>query len=308
MLKGKDILSVDQFTREMLADVFHEAGRMREIVHTKGIEPILAGKVMTALFYEPSSRTFASFVTAMQRLGGGFIPLQGVTYSSVAKGETLADTVRTFASYSDVIVIRHPEVGSAKIAAEFSPVPVVNAGDGVGEHPTQALLDAYTIFRKFETLEGLTVTLVGDLMNGRTVHSLAKVLSLYTNTKINLVSPDMLRMPKELMHLLDQRNVDVKEMETLDPVLDRTDVLYVTRVQKERFSDLTSYEKLKNHYIVTPETLAKMKISAIVMHPFPRVGEIEMAVDLDDRAYYMTHQMKNGLYVRMALLKMILSE
>ncbi len=308
MFYGQDILTADQFDREKLEFVMRMTVKMKKIVQTKGSTDILKGKIMTALFYEPSSRTFGSFIAAMQRLGGGIIPLQGVIYSSVTKGETLPDTVRTFASYSDVIVIRHPEVGSAQIAAEFAGKPVINAGDGVGEHPTQALLDLFTISHHFSKVNGLTVTMVGDLLNGRTVHSLCRLLSLYSNVSIHLVSPQILKLPEFLLDKLTKRKVTVRQMENLDDVLPKTDVLYVTRVQKERFTDLSLYEKVKHHYIITPETLRHMKKNAIVMHPLPRVGEIAMEVDLDPRAVYLREEMRNGLYVRMALLSMILTK
>lgn len=305
-LFGKDIITASQFDKRQLDLILATAEKMRQLVGNKGGSNLLQGKLMTALFYEPSSRTFGSFVAAMQRLGGSFIPLQGVVYSSVAKGETLPDTVRTFASYSDVVVIRHPEVGSARIAAEFSDKPVINAGDGVGEHPTQALLDYYTIRRHFKQLSGLTVTMVGDLLNGRTIHSLARLLSLYTPITFNLVSPGILTLPQELIRVLEERQVNIVELERWDTVLRETDVLYVTRVQKERFTDLTTYEKLKHAYIVDGEIIKKLKRTAIVMHPFPRVGEISMEVDLDPRAVYIREQMANGMYIRMALLKLIL--
>jgi aspartate carbamoyltransferase catalytic subunit len=303
----KDILTVDQFNLSDIETIFNQTKKIKQIVTRDGSVDLLKGKIMTALFYEPSSRTFASFITAMQRLGGGFVPLQGVAYSSVSKGETLPDTVRTFASYSDIIVIRHPEVGSAKIAAEFSDKPVINAGDGVGEHPTQALLDLFTINEHFPSLKELNVTMVGDLLNGRTVHSLSKLLALYKKITINLVSPTILKLPIELINYLIKSGITVNQSEGLDEVLKQTDVLYVTRVQKERFTDLTSYEKLKHKYIISPEIVRKMKQTAIVMHPFPRVGEITMDVDLDKRAIYIREQMVNGMYVRMALLSLILN-
>ncbi|NMC36223.1 aspartate carbamoyltransferase [Candidatus Beckwithbacteria bacterium] len=306
LLYNQSLLSVDQISKEKAELILDTARQMRELVKSKGSGDSLKGKVVTALFYEPSSRTFASFITAAQRLGAGFLPLQGMTYSSVAKGENLADTVRTFASYSDCIVIRHPEVGSAKIAADFSPKPVINAGDGVGEHPTQALLDLCTIADHFKNIGNLEVTMVGDLLNGRTVHSLSKLLSMYPAMKINLVSPQLLQMPKEFISLLEKRKVKVSQSETLDKVIGSTDILYVTRVQKERFTDLTSYEKLKHHYIITTKIANQMKKQAIIMHPFPRVGEIEMDVDLDPRAAYIKDQIPNGMYVRMALLQLIL--
>lgn len=307
-LFGRDIISVDEFSLDDLANIFSVAKKMQRLVYSHGSSNLLRGKIMTALFYEPSSRTFGSFLAAMQRLGGGIIPIQGVNFSSVVKGETLSDTIRVFENYSDVIVLRHPEVGSAKIAAEFSSKPIINSGDGVGEHPTQGLLDMYTIVSRFGNIKSLTVTMVGDMMNGRTVHSLAKLLSLYKHIHINFVSPDSLRFPKEILLLLKDRGVSVHEQETLADMLPHTDVLYVTRMQKERFTDLTKYEKLKNYYIVTPTLLKNFKKSGIVMHPLPRVGEITMDVDLDPRAVYITEQMKNGMFIRMALLAMILTK
>jgi len=308
LMYGSDIISIDQFDPESIELVMNTSREMEEIVTSDGGSDILKGKMMTALFYEPSSRTFGSFVAAMSRLGGGVIPLQGVTYSSVAKGETLADTVRTFSSYSDVVVIRHPEVGSARMAADFSEKPIINAGDGVGEHPTQALLDLFTIKKRLGGIENLTLTMVGDLVNGRTVHSLSKLVSLHHGVTLHLVSPDILKMPTHLVDILTKRGVSVHQHETLDEVLGVTDVLYVTRIQKERFSDLDTYEKLKHHFVITGATMKKLKKTGIVMHPFPRVGEIAMEVDLDTRAAYITDQMPNGMYVRMALLRLVLAK
>lgn len=303
----KDILTADQFSRDDLVTIVETAQEMKKMVQTRGTSNVLKGRVMTALFYEASSRTFGSFVGAMTRLGGGVIPLQGVTtYSSVSKGESLPDTVRTFASYSDVIVLRHPEIGSAKIAAEFCEKPIINAGDGVGEHPTQALLDFFTIHKHFGSLEGLTVTMVGDLLNGRTIHSLSKLLSLFPKVSISLVSPEILKMPLSLIEQLKKRGIKVSQSDNIEDVLGETDVLYVTRVQKERFTDLDVYEKTKFAYIVTPTLLKRAKKTAIIMHPFPRVGEITMDVDLDPRALYIREQMPNGMYVRMALLSLLL--
>jgi aspartate carbamoyltransferase len=306
-LSGKSLVTIDSLDKTGIELVAKQALKMRDLVRLQGAMDNLQGKLMTALFYEPSSRTFGSFVAAMQRLGGAFIPLQGVTYSSVSKGETLIDTVRTFASYSDIIVIRHPEVGSAKIAAEFAGIPVVNAGDGVGEHPTQALLDIFTIRDTFGKVDGLTVTMVGDLLNGRTVHSLVKVLAHYQNITVNLVSPELLALPKPLKENLSAKGVVVREYEKLDRTLPETDVFYVTRIQKERFTDLELYEKLKHYYVITKEIADKMKPAAIILHPFPRVGEISLDVDLNPRAAYISRQMPNGMYVRMAVLSLILN-
>ena len=307
-LFGQDILTADQFDKQLLELVLSTARKMRTVVLKKGCTDILKGKIVTALFYEPSSRTFSSFITAAQRLGAGFIPLQGVTYSSVSKGETLPDTIRTFASYSDAIILRHSEVGAARIAADFSPKPVINAGDGVGEHPTQALLDIFTIVDTFGSADRLVVTMVGDLLNGRTIHSLSRLLALYKNVHVNLVSPSLLKLPEGLKNTLQKRGLTIQEYEKLDEVLEQTDVLYVTRVQKERFTDLDMYEQLKHKYIITSDTLKKMKKTAIVLHPFPRVGEIEFEVDLDPRALYINGQMVNGMYVRMAILALVLKK
>lgn len=298
---GKDILSVDQFSAEDITFLFRKATLMKKIVKAGKNSKILQGKIMTALFYEPSSRTFGSFISAMQRLGGGIIPLQGMTYSSVAKGETLEDTIRTFECYSDIIVIRHPEVGSAKKAALASTVPIINAGDGVGEHPTQALLDLFTILGKFKKIDGLKVAFVGDLLNGRTVHSLSKLLAKMGKVEFFFVSPKILRMPEDLKDQLKNR-VLITEVEKLDDVIKKVNVLYVTRIQKERFSNLSVYERVKNFYIVTKKLMSQAKKDLILMHPLPRVGEISTDVDNDSRSVYLTEQMRNGLSVRMALL------
>ena len=307
-LRGLDILSAGQFTKEHVDAILSRAKEMQEIVEKKGYTDILHGKIMTALFYEPSSRTFGSFVASMQRLGGGFIPLQGVTYSSVSKGETVEDTVRTFAAYSDVLVIRYPHVGGATIAADMLDIPVINAGDGNGEHPTQALLDLFTISTHVPAIGGSTITLVGDLLNGRTVHSLVSLLALYKPAVVHCIAPNELQMPEEYIAILKKAGITVSNSESLDDVLATTDVLYVTRVQKERFRDLDVYERLKHKYIISKETMKHIKPSSILMHPFPRVGEILPEVDSDPRAVYLREQIKNGMYIRMALLSLVLDK
>lgn len=303
---GKDILSVKQFSREDLEYIFGVAHEMHDMVDHIGTFDLLKGKILANLFYEPSTRTSSSFTAAMERLGGSVIPINEVRYSSVAKGESLPDTVRTLECYADVIVLRHPEVGSAAIAAKAASKPVINAGDGIGEHPTQALLDAFTIREEIGHIDGLTVTLLGDLKHGRTVHSLARLLSLY-KVKINYVSPDILRMPPELIDELSARKVEQAEYTTLDACLPETDVLYVTRVQKERFADEAAYESVKGAYVINAEVMKAAKQRMIVMHPLPRVGEIDPAFDDDPRAAYF-RQMEYGLYVRMALLAMVLGK
>ncbi|MEZ0397317.1 MAG: aspartate carbamoyltransferase [Anaerolineales bacterium] len=303
---GKDILSVKQFDRLDLEYIFGVAHEMHDMVDHIGTFDLLKGKILANLFYEPSTRTSSSFTAAMERLGGSVIPINEVRYSSVAKGESLPDTVRTLECYADVIVLRHPEVGSAAIAAAAARKPVINAGDGIGEHPTQALLDAFTIREELGHIDGLTVTLLGDLKHGRTVHSLARLLSLY-KVKLNYVSPDILRMPPELIEELKQKGVEQTEYTTLDPCLPETDVLYVTRVQKERFADEAAYESVKGAYVINAEVMKAAKQRMIVMHPLPRVGEIDPAFDDDPRAAYF-RQMEYGLYVRMALLAMVLGK
>src|SRR5574337_226338 len=237
---GKDILSVKQFNREDLEYIFAVAHEMRTMVERVGTFDLLKGKILANLFYEPSTRTSSSFTSAMERLGGLVIPINEVKYSSVTKGESLTDTVRTLECYADVIVLRHPETGSAVIAAKAARKPLINAGDGIGEHPTQALLDAFTIREELGRLDGLTVTLLGDLKYGRTVHSLARLLSLF-GAKFHYVSPDILRMPPDIIAELSAKGVEQTEYRELDHVLPEADVLYVTRVQKERFTDLSEY-------------------------------------------------------------------
>lgn len=303
-LAGKDILSVHQFDRESLDHIFTWAEEMARIEKQVGSTDILRGKVLANLFYEPSTRTSSSFTAAMERLGGGVIPINEVEYSSVAKGEDLEDTVRTLECYSDVIVLRHPEQGSAAIAAAAVKTPLINAGDGVGEHPTQALLDYVTVRKEQGGVDGLTITMLGDLKNGRTVHSLARLLSLY-QVRLNYVSPEILRMPLEIIDELNVKSVQQVEFNKLEFVLANTDVLYVTRIQKERFTDSAEYDSVKGAYVITPDVLKTAKQNMSIMHPLPRVGEIAKSVDTDSRAAYF-RQMKNGLYVRMTLLAGVL--
>ncbi|MGB9521812.1 MAG: aspartate carbamoyltransferase, partial [Anaerolineales bacterium] len=301
---GKDILSVKQFNRSDLEYIFGVAHEMREMVERIGTFDLLKGKILANLFYEPSTRTSSSFTSAMERLGGSVIPINEVRYSSVAKGESLPDTVRTLECYADVIVLRHPEIGASALAAQYARKPIINAGDGVGEHPTQALLDLFTIVGELNHVDGLTVTMLGDLKYGRTVHSLARLLSLY-DVRLNYVSPEILKMPPEIISELEEKGIVQKEYTSLESVLPYTDVLYVTRVQKERFENQDEYESVKGAYVITPEIMREAKDRMIVMHPLPRVGEISMEFDNDPRAAYF-RQMEYGLYVRMALLAMVL--
>ena len=302
---GKDILSVKQFSRGDLEYIFGVAHEMQLMVERVGSFDLLKGKILANLFYEPSTRTSSSFTSAMERLGGSVIPINEVRYSSVAKGESLPDTVRTLECYADVIVLRHPETGSAALAAQYARKPIINAGDGIGEHPTQALLDLFTIREELGKVDGLTITMLGDLKYGRTVHSLARLLSQYV-VRLNYIAPDILRMPSEIIDELGKK-IPQAEHTSLEDVLPQTDVLYVTRVQKERFTDQAEYESVRGAYVITPQTLTLAKERMIVMHPLPRVGEISMEVDSDPRAAYF-RQMEYGLYVRMALLALVLGK
>lgn len=304
-LTGQDIISVDQFDRDKLAYLFARAREMRELVERVGSCDLLKSAVLACLFYEPSTRTSASFIAAMERLGGSVIPItQGVQFSSVSKGESLPDTVRTLEQYADLIVLRHPEIGSSQQAAAAARVPVINAGDGTGEHPTQALLDLFTIREELGRIDGLKVAMVGDLRYGRTVHSLTRLLMQY-DVSLRYVSPEILRLPMALMNQLIDRGIKVRETHDIADVIENADVLYVTRVQKERFSDPAQYEHVKDYFKVTPETMRQAKSTMALLHPLPRVGEIDPAVDSDPRAAYF-RQVRNGMYVRMALLAAVL--
>ena len=306
-MTGEDVLSVAQYDREKISYIFHRAREMREMVQKVGAVDLLKGYVLACIFYEPSTRTSSSFISAMERLGGSVIPItSGVKFSSVSKGETLEDTVRVLEQYADAIVLRHPELGSAQRAANAASVPVINAGDGAGEHPTQALLDLFTIREELGKVDGLKVAMVGDLRFGRTVHSLTKLLLNY-DVSLRFVSPEVLRMPLTVMNKVIDAGVDVRETHDVADVIENADVLYVTRVQKERFSDLAQYEELKNYYEISPELLAKAKEKMVVMHPLPRVGEIYDSVDTDPRAAYF-RQAQNGMFIRMALLAAVLGQ
>jgi aspartate carbamoyltransferase catalytic subunit len=304
---GKDILSVKQFSHADLKYVFGVAHEMRGMVERIGTFDLLKGKILANLFYEPSTRTSSSFTAAMERLGGSVIPISEVKYSSVSKGESLPDTIRTLECYADVIVLRHPETGSAALAAKYARKPIINAGDGVGEHPTQALLDAFTIMEELGRLDNLTVTMLGDLKYGRTVHSLARLLSNFSGIKLNYVSPEILRMPREVIEEVGERGIPQAEFHSLDEALPVSDVLYVTRVQKERFEDPAVYESVKGAFVIDPDVMKAARHDMIVMHPLPRVGEISVDFDDDPRAAYF-RQMEYGLYVRMALLAMVLGK
>ena len=300
--KGKHVLSVSQFDRQKLHVLFTVAQEMRLGVQRSGILPILSNRVLCTMFYEPSTRTSASFDAAMQRLGGRVIAIN-TDHSSTKKGETLQDTVRTLGCYGDAVVLRHPDDNSAATAAKFSPVPIINGGNGSREHPTQAFLDLFTIREELGTVTGLTVTFTGDLKYGRTVHSLVKLLQYY-DVRINLVSPAALALPEGVLNGITS---PVTVSERLTPeIVGRSDVLYCTRVQKERFTSEAEYERLKDSLIVDNALLKHAKPSMIVMHPLPRNAEISEEVDFDQRAAYF-RQMKYGLFTRMALLALVLA-
>lgn len=303
---GQDILSVSQFKRTSLDTIFGIAHEMRVLVERFGSAELLQGTILANLFYEPSTRTSSSFTAAMQRLGGQVIPINNVQYSSVSKGESLPDTVRTLECYADVIVIRHPEVGAAATAAYYAEKPVINAGDGVGEHPTQALLDLFTVQEELSRIDGLTIVMVGDLHFGRTVHSLTKLLLNY-NVSFVFVSPEILRMPANILEAVETFGHSYEQVENLYDVIGEADVLYMTRVQKERFTNLADYDRVKDFFVVDLELMEQAKDRMIVMHPLPRVGEISYEMDDDPRAAYF-RQMRNGMYIRMALLAAVLGK
>jgi aspartate carbamoyltransferase catalytic subunit len=305
-MEFRHVLSTTQFqNKDLLHQLFLLADEMERNNKDGRLFQSLQGKVMAALFYEPSTRTRFSFESAMNRLGGRVITTESATqFSSVTKGETLEDTIRILGSYADVIVLRHFEVGSAGRAAKISSCPVINAGDGPGEHPTQALLDLYTIYREKGRIDGLNIALIGDLLYGRTIHSLLDLLSIFDNIHIHLVSPKELALPERYKEMLLEKNVSFSEHKEMDGVLSKTDVLYVTRVQKERFASLEEYERVKDCCVVNETVLEKLPHDAIVMHPLPRVNEIAPGVDADPRAAYF-RQAANGLFVRMALLELL---
>ena len=297
---GRDIVSIRDFSRHEIDHILDMAEVMEPLAK-KGSD-MLRGKIMATLFYEASTRTRLSFESAMTRLGGTALGFAETKGTSVEKGENLADTVRVTENYADILVIRHPLEGAARMAAEFSSAPVINAGTGAEEHPTQALLDLYTIRKETGTIDGLTIGLVGDLRYGRTVHSLAFALSLY-KVKLVLISPDILKMRKEVAEEVS-RKINVTETSSLKDRLRELDVVYMTRVQKERFADLQEYEKVKGSYRLMADDLARTKKSSIVMHPLPRVDEVDPSVDSTPHAKYF-QQVGNGVVLRMALLGLV---
>jgi len=303
----RHIVEAQQFDRGLMARIFAVAREMEQVVQHYGSN-ILARRVMATLFYEPSTRTRLSFESAMRRLGGEVITTDSAQeFSSAAKGETLEDTIRIVGGYADVIVLRHFESDASRRAAAVSPVPVISAGDGPGQHPTQALLDVYTIEREIGRLDGISIALVGDLANGRTARSLCYLLAKFESPRVFFVAPEVVRMRGDIKDYLDRHGIRWEESDDLAAVAGEVDVIYQTRIQRERFGDrVQEYQQARGHYVVDSSILERMSADAIVMHPLPRVDEIVPEVDQDPRAAYF-RQAHNGLYVRMALLRMILA-
>lgn len=303
----KHVVESQQFDRELLETVFQIADQMKEdLSGERKFAHFLSGKIMASLFYESSTRTRFSFESAMLRLGGSVITTENAReFSSAAKGESLSDSTRIMNGYADVIVMRHNEAGSAARAAEVSAIPIINAGDGAGQHPTQALLDMYTIVDAFPDFSSLKVAMVGDLRYGRTVRSLSYLLTKYDGVELIFVSPPVCKMEGDIKTYLDKNNISWREEEDLEKVAQEVDCIYMTRIQKERFHSIDDYQNAASKYILTPEIVEKMKEKAIIMHPLPRVDEIPKEVDDDPRARYF-EQALNGLYIRMALLYLLL--
>lgn len=298
----KHVISAKSFSRDALESLLSVAGEMR-LIQARGGADLLSRKVMAALFFEPSTRTRLSFETAMLRLNGRVVSTENAKeFSSAVKGETLEDTIRVVAGYADVIVLRHPEIGAAARAADVSSIPVLSAGDGAGEHPTQALLDMFTILTEVGRLDDLTVTLVGDLLYGRTVHSLVYLLSLFRGVRIVCTAPESIPLPADVIAYAKARGVHVSFEPDLARAAAKADVLYQTRVQKERFPSVEHYEALRSKYVIDARILDKLPARSIIMHPLPRAGEIDPVVDRDARAAYF-RQSHYGVPVRMAVLK-----
>lgn len=300
----RHIVESQQFDTDFLSELFRRAEDLRQ----HGYPGRLEKTILASLFYEPSTRTRFSFEAAMHRLGGSVITTENAReFSSFAKGESLEDTIRILSGYSDVIVMRHYEIGAAKRAAEISPVPILNAGDGAGQHPTQALLDLFTLHRTFKRLDGLKVAMVGDLRYGRTVRSLAYLLAKYRGVELTFVAPAVCQMHEDIKHYLDRHGVKWADEGDLAKVLPQVNCVYMTRIQKERFLDMREYEAANSMYRLTAEAVGHMHKDAIVMHPLPRVGEIDPVVDDDPRAMYF-EQARNGLWIRMALIQYVLNQ
>lgn len=303
------VVESQQFDRNLLELVFKTADMMKaDLQGGRKLAKFLDGKVMASLFYEPSTRTRFSFESAMRRLGGAVITTENAReFSSASKGESLADSTRIMNGYADLIVMRHNEAGSAARAAEISRIPIINAGDGAGQHPTQALLDVYTIADSFPEMNGLKIALVGDLRYGRTARSLSYLLTKYDDMELIFVAPPVCKMEQDIKKYLDKYQVPWREEEDLAAVVREVDCIYMTRVQKERFHSAEDYQSAVSKYILSKELVEQMKPKSIVMHPLPRVDEIPVEVDSTPQARYF-EQAQNGLYIRMALLYLLLQD
>jgi aspartate carbamoyltransferase catalytic subunit len=299
-MKNKNLISINDYSKEEILNLLDLAGEFEQNPN----QPILNGKVIATLFFEPSTRTRLSFESAVSRLGGKIIGFSDSSSSSATKGESLKDTIKMVSNYSDLIVMRHPLEGSARYAGEVATVPVINAGDGANQHPTQTLLDLYSIKKTQGTLENLNLFIVGDLKYGRTVHSLIMAMALF-NATYYFISPKELRIPQEYKIFLDQHGLRYYEYADFKDIISDADIMYVTRVQKERFSDPIEYEKTKNAYVLRNRMLQDTKKNLRILHPLPRVNEINPDVDDNEKAYYFT-QALNGVYTRQAIISLIL--
>lgn len=300
--KGRDIISIADISQEDIRDVLEKTAALKKTPRPA----LLAGYLMGSCFFEPSTRTRLSFEAAMQRLGGAVVGFADPNVTSIKKGETLADTMCIMGQYADVLVIRHPLEGAARRAAEATDTPVVNAGDGANQHPTQTLLDLFTIKETQKKLNGLAIALVGDLKYGRTAHSLAQALRWF-RPRLYFVAPEELQMPDYICDDLKQAGVKFSFHKRIEDVLKSADILYMTRIQEERFPDKIEYERVKNAFVLKPKILVGAQRSMRILHPLPRVQEIDTAVDASPHAYYF-EQAQNGLYVRQALLGLILGK
>ncbi len=299
-MKNRSLISITDYTKEEYIKILDLAEKFEK----QPVQKIADGKVVATLFFEPSTRTRLSFESAANKLGARIIGFSEATNSAIAKGESLSDTIRTVANYSDLIVMRHPIEGSARYASEVSKVPVINAGDGANQHPTQCLLDLYTIRQTQGTLDNLHIALVGDLKYGRTVHSLVEAMCKF-NATFHLVSPDELKLPRAVKQHIKDHNLEYFQYNDMMEVMDKVDILYMTRIQRERFQDQLEYERVKNIFVLSNNMLENSKPNLRILHPLPRVNEISKDVDSNPKAYYF-EQALNGVYVRQALIATIL--
>ena len=298
--KCKSIVSIRDISKKEILHILEVANGMEE----NPKHELFKGKVMASLFFEPSTRTRLSFESAMKKLGGEVVGFAEAGVSSAKKGESLSDTVKTVENYSDVIVMRHPLEGTARLASEVVSIPVLNGGDGANQHPTQTLLDLYTMLKTQKKLEGLEVAMVGDLKYGRTVHSLAIALAKF-KCRMYFVSPDLLKMPDYIIEELKEKDIEYSEHKEIKEIMDKVDIFYMTRIQRERFSDPSEYEKVKNVYVLTKDMLADVRPNLKIMHPLPRVNEIAAEIDATPYAVYF-QQAANGIFVRQALIALVL--